>query len=516
MVERADAVIIGAGFGGLAAAVTLAGTGLRTLVLEQSSGPGGYATSFERGPYRFEIALHALNAGLTPGGSVDGILQALGIADSLELRRIDPQFLFRSAEAEITAYADPFRYEAHLIRAFPGHAIGIRSYFDGALAIYRDTRRFQTDLMAGAPPAPSDMAAHYPAMARALGETWDQLMARHLPDQAVRTALSPLWNFLGLPPSQCSAVSAAAMCAAYQEHGMWFPAGGAKAIGDALTRELAARGGEIRYGQLVNGIELDDGRAVAATTADGGRVEADLFISDASAPALLKLVGRGELPTDFVERIDRAAPSLSTFAVYLGLERDVFASNGLPHDLFIDRSGDPDRSFQAVLEGDWANVPLTATDYARIDPGCAPAGHGVVVLSTWAKWDAEDTWGTGGRVDGYQDDPAYRRTKERVADQLVGRLADEVPGLRDAIRIREVSTPLTNFRYTRNPAGASVGYQSTPANMGPAALSAATPVRNLFLAGAWTGTAGMAPALGSGMAAALEGLRTLSPAGSVP
>ncbi|NUU31894.1 NAD(P)/FAD-dependent oxidoreductase [Arthrobacter sp. C9C5] len=514
MVEHADAVVIGAGFGGLAAAVTLAGTGVRTVVFEQHSAPGGYATSFESGPYRFETALHALNGGPTPGGGADEVFRALGIADRLTMRRIDPHFLFRSAGAEIMAYADPYRHEAHLIHAFPGQAIGIRSYLDEALAVYRDTRRFQTDMVAGLVPSPPEMAVRYPVMVRALAETWEQMMARHVADPAVREALSPLWNFIGLPPSQCSAVGAAAMCAAYQEYGMWFPEGGAKAIGDALVRELVKRGGEIRCGQLVTGLDLDDSRAIAATTADGGRVEADLFISNASAPALLELVGRDALPADYIARIERVEPSLSTFAVYLGLDRDVFAENGLPHDLFIDRMGDSDRSFQAVLEGDWANVPLTATDYARIDPGCAPAGHGVVVISVWAKWDAEDTWGTGGRVADYQDQPQYRRVKERVADMLVDRLANEVPGLRDAIRTREVSTPLTNFRYTRNPKGASVGPENTPANTGTGALTAATPVRNLFLAGAWTGAAGMNPALSSGMAAALQGLSAQSAASS--
>ncbi|MFZ1178548.1 MAG: NAD(P)-binding protein, partial [Mycobacterium sp.] len=80
MVEHVDAVVVGAGLGGLAAAVTLAGGGMKTVVLEQHSLPGGYASGFQRGPYRFDTALHALN-GLAPGGGTGVLYEQLGIGD---------------------------------------------------------------------------------------------------------------------------------------------------------------------------------------------------------------------------------------------------------------------------------------------------------------------------------------------------------------------------------------------------------------------------------------------------
>jgi phytoene dehydrogenase-like protein len=53
-----DCVVIGAGNGGLAAAAQLAAAGARVLVLEQHTLPGGFATSFVRGRFEFEAALH--------------------------------------------------------------------------------------------------------------------------------------------------------------------------------------------------------------------------------------------------------------------------------------------------------------------------------------------------------------------------------------------------------------------------------------------------------------------------
>jgi prolycopene isomerase len=127
-----------------------------------------------------------------------------------------------------------------------------------------------------------------------------------------------------------------------------------------------------------------------------------------------------------------------------------------------------------------------------------------VVLTTVAPWDYQNVWGTGGDLTGYHDNPAYVRVKEQVADALVRRATDELPGLANAIRYREASTPLTNFHYTRNPHGAIEGYENTPANSGLGWLPHQTPITNLFLAGAWTNSGGMNPAITSGMEAAQQ------------
>lgn len=512
MSERVDAVVVGGGLGGLAAGVTLAGRGKRTVVLEQHSAPGGYASSFQRGPYRFDTALHAL-AGLAPGGGVDEVFVELGIRDRLRLHRLDPLYVLRGAGREVVAHADPFGYEAELIRNFPGEAEAIRAYLDEALAVYRDTRRLEVDQATGRELSLEDMPRRYPALVRVSGETWDQMMSRHVAEPQARTALGTYWLYMGLPPSQLAAVVGAVASAAYHEHGGWYPEGGAAAISEALVAALRDRGGEIRYEQLVNGFDVVDGQATAVTTHEGQRLEADLFVSNASAPTtMLDLVGTDLLPDDYTDRVRSPQPGFSTFSVYLGLDRDMFAEQRLPHELFLLPGFDSDTAAAAIATADWANAPLVVTDYTRVDPGCAPAGHAVVVLSTGASWGYGDTWGTGGDLVGYHDNPRYLSLKAEVTEALVSRAAQAVPGLLDAIRHKEASTPLTNFHYTRNPGGVIEGYENTPANSGLGWLPQKTPLGNLFLAGAWTGTGGMTSAMASGLAAARLALQQVGAA----
>lgn len=502
MVEHADVVVIGAGLGGLATAVTVAGAGRRALVLEQHTLPGGYATSFQRGPYRFDASLHALN-GLTPGSGLEAMYRELGILDRVRLQRLDPLYLARFPDRDVVAHADPQRYESELIGQFPGEALRIRSYLDETLAVLRDATRAGDDNATGRAPSPMEFLAWYPALVRVSGETWAQSIGRHVDDPQLRAALGPLWCYGGLPPELLSGLIGMLMVADYGHRGGWYPEGGSAALSWALERELRERGGDVLYSQTVTGFEQRDGRIVAVTTAEGLRVEADVVVSNASPPTtMVDLVGREHLPADYLARVERPTPSYATFALFLGLSRDVFGEQGLPHELFISPGYDLHAQWQASRAGDLDRAFMAVTDYTTVDPGCAPPGQGVVVVMVDMAWDYEDVWGTGGDLTDYHANPRYRTIKERVADDVVRVVNASVPGFADAVRYREASTPLTNFSYTRNPHGAIIGYENTPANTGIGWLPQTTPIPNLFLAGAWTNTGGQNPAMQSGVTAA--------------
>lgn len=96
----------------------------------------------------------------------------------------------------------------------------------------------------------------------------------------------------------------------------------------------------------------------------------------------------------------------------------------------------------------------------------------------WEKYEAD-------YLAGKKD--AYNAEKLRMADILIDQ-AEKIllPGLREAIEVRDAATPLTNFRYTANPRGAIYGWDQTLDDSGPSRFPQRTPVKNLYLAGAWT------------------------------
>lgn len=502
MTEGVDLVVVGAGLGGLAAAVTAAGWGKRVVVLEQGDKPGGYATGFRRDPYRFDASLHALD-GLAPGGGVDIIYHDLGILDRLRLTRLDPLYLARYPGMQVTAHADRFRYETELISLFPDQKAGIRALLDEYEAAQHQARRLAEDQADGGDRSWEELASRYPLLARLDGETAEQAMSRHVSDPRARAVIGSMWGYMTLPPSRLSGLVAAVGTSRYHDYGGWYPQAGSFGLGRALAESLGERGGRIVYDQQVAAIEVVHGRATAVVTAVGLRIEPDAVISNASAPAtMLTMVGRDHLPAGYVRRLESPAASHTVFQVFLGLDRDIFASQGLPHVVFVIPSYDHDASHRAALQGDWQNAQITMIDFTQVNPECAPDGYAAVTISAEAAWDYDDTWGTGGDLDGYHANPRYLAIKQRVADTLIARAAEHLPGLAEAIQVRDASTPLTNFTYTANPRGAIAGYENSPENCGRRWLPQTTPIRNLFLAGAWTNSGGQNPAIESGVSAA--------------
>jgi phytoene dehydrogenase-like protein len=87
---------------------------------------------------------------------------------------------------------------------------------------------------------------------------------------------------------------------------------------------LKKYGGEIRYKQTVNKIEIKDGRAVAVETEKGLRIEADVIVSNANSPdTLLKFVGREHLPPIMCAALKKPNHPFQILCLYLGLDRDL-------------------------------------------------------------------------------------------------------------------------------------------------------------------------------------------------
>lgn len=488
-----DVVVIGAGLGGLGAAVSVAQQGRSVLVLEHGEQPGGYAVVFERPPFRFDASLHELD-GHALGSGEHALLRRLGIADRVSLTRLDPLYAVRSADGDVVVPAEMHRYEALLEELFPTERKGIRAWLDDARSQVVDFERFERDLRAKRMRLES-MAQDYPTLTRLIGQTWQEATDAHVSEPRLAALLTILWTYTATPPSRQSAALGMSVVGSYGVSGGWYPKGGAATIPNALADVLASSGGRIEYGQTVSAIQTEDGRAVAVTCESGRTISCRAVISNAAAPLLPDLLGQGVLPDDFVARVTGQPPATSNVGVYLGLDRDVIGAAGLPHEVFLLGEYDVDAVLTASLAGDWRGA-LVVTDYTSVDPGCAPPGGAVVSIFGAAGMEYADRWGTAPDA---AESPAA--VKERVGDALVAAADAWIPGLASAIVVREVATPLTNQRFTLNPGGSWAGYEHTVADiMSP--LGPRTPVPNLFLAGAWTGGFGETTALASGMQAA--------------
>ncbi|MBP1715397.1 MAG: hypothetical protein H6Q42_3600 [Deltaproteobacteria bacterium] len=128
-----DGVVIGAGNGGLTAALSLARKGLKVLLLERHNIPGGCATSFVRGRFEFEVALHQLSGMGTEKkpGPLRGILGELGVLDKVEFVEMENLYRFViPGECDLTLKAERRAVEQTLQDKFPEERESITRFFN--------------------------------------------------------------------------------------------------------------------------------------------------------------------------------------------------------------------------------------------------------------------------------------------------------------------------------------------------------------------------------------------------
>jgi len=478
-----DAVIIGAGLAGLSCAAAFARQGFRPLVLEQHTAPGGYATAFKRpGGFVFDVSLHSAGAGERAG--VHDLIPGLPEIKGVEFvphpylyRAVFPGFDIRVPQRNTAKYAEI------VAGFFPSEKDGIAGVIEDMKGLARDINRYS---QSGGQPNMATFAKDFPYLMKCAGKTWGQMLDVRVKDTKLRSVLSALWGYYGLPPSKLSAFYYALPTISYLEEGGFYPKGRSQAISDALVKFIRERGGMVKLGARVERVILENHAATGVKTADGTEYSARVVVANASPIDVFEtMMDEKEYLKDYLAKLRKLGVSLSCFQVFLGLKKDLVGELKIPDsEVFYSPVFDDDAAYRNLLEADLRDPGFGVMLYDNVYKGYSPPGKNTLNIMTlqgydhWARF--EDDYRSGRKKE-------YRAEKERIADILIKKVEEVLlPGLSGAIEVKEIGTPLTNWRYTRNYRGAIYGWDQTLDNSGPTRLPQTTPIRNLYLAGAWT------------------------------
>ena len=478
-----DAVIIGSGLGGLSCAMAFARKGYRPLVIEQHDKPGGYATAFERpGGFVFDVSLHSTSVSERNG--VRNLIEGLPEISEVEFlphphlyRAIFPEHDIRVEQRDVPGYI------AMLVHLFPEEKEGLEGLFGDMRELWQEVMRLS------AAQGKMDMSRfpqEFPAVFRSSGQTWGQMVDARLRDPKLKAIVSALWMYFGLPPSKLASFYYALPALGYLEMGGYYPKGRSQTISDAMVKFIESRGGKVLLETRVERILTKDGAASGVRCAGGREFRGRAVVSNASAWHTFHrfLEDDGAL-APYKERMAHFSTSLSSFQVFLGLKRDLVGQIGVKDsEIFLAPGYDPEADYEMARRADVERCGYGLTLYDKIFPGYSPKGKNTVnliVLQGFEHWEPfENDYAKG-------EKKAYLKEKERMADILIRRAEEALlPGLSKAIEVREIGTPLTNLRYTGNYRGAIYGWDKTPDNSGGHRVGHATPVKNLYLAGAWS------------------------------
>ncbi|HEX8208342.1 MAG TPA: phytoene desaturase family protein [Solirubrobacteraceae bacterium] len=408
-------VVVGAGVGGLTAAVRCAEAGHSVAVLEATGAAGGKAGRLERDGFRFDTGPSLV--------TMPHVFADL-LGDRIELLPVEPVTRYSFADGTSVELSADLERSIEALEAWsPGTGAAWRRFMATCAAMWRSSEKHLT----GEPPWPPrrPRPGEPPPDPRDLLRVrpWSTLrgLARaHTDDPRLQTVIERFATYAGADPRRAPAALA---LAGYVEHafGAWHPRGGIYAIVRALVARAEELGVELRYGTPATAIRRSASGLVVATPS--GPVPADWVVWNGDALTLDAILGRRSL---------RPTASLSGYVLMLGLRG---RTPGLAHHtIAFPRSYDAEFDDVFVHGRPVADPTLYVSCAAVTDPSEAPPG--------------DESWFVLVNAPPGLPDAAFEGYEERLIDRL---------GVRDRIAVRARRTPADLERETGAVGGAIYG-----------------------------------------------------------
>ncbi len=452
-----DVIVIGTGIGGSACAALLAQAGFKTLVLEKNSRVGGMCSSYEKEGFIIDSAIHVFSSGIE--GRFGKIMKKIEL-DTLKFVKITHRTALRALGQ----------------KGYTKLAFDTNVTFDKPPS-FQDSD--QVDL-SGMGFKGEDMKGLMQLMGKILQTGKRAIKKMHeeqltfetyLQQFSLTSGIKSLLAFLvggmfGLAPRTASAPE---LIQGLQEwvltNDLSYPLGGAIAVPRAFLGGVTKYGGEVRTNARVSKILVEDGKTVGVEV-DGTPIFSNIVISNAGIkPTVQKLVEKGTLATEYLEKVKALTPSYSTvtykFALSEPLVKDYVWVNLYHGDLSIfgekERQPDGPRPMSFMMM-----IPSNA------DPSLAPPGHQLVIFGTLA--------------------PTSPRDWKKFTDHYYQDILKFYPEIEKKALFVDITNPIDLQDWSGKAFGPIETTALTPTQSGPYRISSELPIEGLFVVGDTAGT----------------------------
>ncbi|MGN0525956.1 MAG: phytoene desaturase family protein [Acutalibacteraceae bacterium] len=451
-----DIIVIGAGCGGLTAAACAAKNGKNVLVLERHNSPGGFASSFVRGRFEFDISLHQLCSfsRQTNDGDVRKIFDYLGISEKIKWTSIHEAYrlITTCSDGSKIDVALPMGVENYIEAMemyVPGSKDSLIRLFNIAEEIEQATDYFaELDSKINLKTAKSILKKYGNFVRTAPYSVNDVLDAIDMPKKA-QEIFTAYWVYLGIDCDRLSFTHYISMVYSYLKYGAVVPTHRSYEMSMALAGVIEDNGGEIRYNSHVSRILVNESKAVGVILKSGEKIYSEHIICNCSPTTVYgKMIKSKNIPESAIKRTNARTFGARGACLYLGLNRSPEELGIDNYSYFITDTSDSVKQYNLMKHIETNNAQATVCLNAA-NPNCSPKGTTILCMTTLY---TDDCWAN-------IEPEQYFAEKDMLAARLIANFENSTGIIiHNSIEELEVATPVTFARYTNTPQGTVYGY----------------------------------------------------------
>lgn len=423
MVRAKKVAIVGAGPGGLAAGMLLAGQGYEVTLFEKQQQLGGRTSRLQLGDYRFDLGPTFF--------MMPQLLEELFAAVNrdlhhyVKLMEVDPLYRLQFGDIRFHPTRDTNKMLEEIERFFPGNGEGYLRFMEEEGEKFRRVKPLLQRPFSGPLDYFSRDVLYSLPKLNAIDNVYNRL-SNYFTDERLKYAFTFQAKYLGMSPWECPGTFT---ILSYMEHkfGLYHPIGGVNRLCHAMAEVIEEYNGKVNLDTGVKQIIVKEGKAVGLKLENGEQVDADHIVINADfATAMNQLFEPGVLKKYTPAKLARKKYSCSTFMLYLGVNKRV----EMPHHtiLFADdyRKNVHEIMNEKVLSSD---PSIYIHNPGIVDPTLAPKGK----TALYALMPVPNLSGT---VD-------WEKREQEVREAILQRMEQEpeLKSIRSHIEVEAMLTP---------------------------------------------------------------------------